>query len=155
MLQSPNKRIQRHRRLASVSESPILDAKQGIKRQQQSKQRQQPSETTTPYPSPSRGYQRRRQHPVPDALTPGSATAPSPRKSDASAYPARVLNTFGPEGSGDHDQEHLDSNIGNFLGSQLQRPKTPPSQANLSRSPVEYQSWNITRLQKWNQNSLL
>ncbi|KAL0634579.1 Metallothionein expression activator [Maublancomyces gigas] len=144
MLQSPSKRIQRHRRLTSVSESPILNAKQDTKRQQQSKQRQQPSETT-PYPSPSRGYQRRRQHSVPDALTPGSATAPSPRKSDASAYPARTLNTFGLEGSGDHEQ-HLDNDI--FLASELQRPKTPPSQTNLSRSPVEYQSWNITRLQK-------
>lgn len=137
MSQSPSKRIQRHRRLTSVSENPILEAKQDTKRQ--SKQRQQPSETT-PYPSPSRGYQHRRQHSVPDALTPGSATAPSPRKSDANAYPARILNTFGLESSSDHDQEHLDNKISNFFASQLQRPKTPPSQANLSRSPVEYQS---------------
>lgn len=139
MLQSPNKRIQRHRQLTSVSENPILEAKQDTKRQQQPKQRQQLS-GSTPYPSPSRGFQHRRQHTVPDALTPGSVTAPSPRKSDANAYPARTVNTFGLEGSDDQDQNHLDNNINNFFASRLQRPKTPQSQANISRSSVEYQS---------------
>lgn len=147
MLQSPSKRIQRHRRLASVSENPILEAKQDTKRQQQPKQRQQPS-GSIPYPSPSRGFQHRRQHTVPDALTPSSATAPSPRKSDANAYPARTVNTFGLEGGDNHNQDHRDNSISNFFASRLQRPKTPPSQANLSRSSVEYQSWNITRLPK-------
>lgn len=147
MLQSPKKRTQRHRRLTSVSENPILEAKQDTKRQQV-KQRQQPNGPVS-YPTPSRhqgGYQQqqhRRQHSIPDALTLGSATAPSPRKSNANAYPARTLNGLGiAVNSDDQDQKHLtrDNNINNFFASQLQRPRTPPGQANISKSAS--QGWS-------------
>lgn len=146
MLQSPKKRIQRHRRLTSVSENPILEAKQDTKRQQQQpKQRQQSN--GTPYPTPSRqqGYQQQhqRQHSIPDALTLGSATAPSSRKSNANAYPPRALNAFSIENSRDQDQKNqttIDNNINSFFASQLQRPRTPPSQANLSKLTIEFGS---------------
>ncbi|PWW74957.1 hypothetical protein C7212DRAFT_364951, partial [Tuber magnatum] len=132
MLQSPKKKIQRPRQLTSVTENPILEAKQDNRRQQlQQQQRRQP-QVPASYPTPPRhkeGYrvqQHRRHYSVPDLMILGSA---SPKLSSGHVYSARSLEDLEIDVNCGHDQQHLTMDSFNkFCTLQPQRPRTPPNQ---------------------------
>lgn len=131
MLQSPKKKIQRPRRLNSVSENPIFEAKQDNRRHQFPLQRRPPHGLAL-CPTPPRqreGHRGHRRHySVPDVMMLQSASL---RQINNHAYPAKNLGDFGIGLNCGQDQQHLvtmDDNFNNFCLLKLQRPRTPPNQ---------------------------
>jgi len=145
MLQSPKKKTQRPRRLTSVTENPILEAKQDNKRQLQQQQQSRQPQVPASYPTPSRhreGYrgQHRRHYSVPDLMMVGSA---SPRLSSGHVYQARNMENLEIDVNCGHDQPHLTIDNFNFCTLQPQRPQTPPNQHTGGKQP-NY-SYYVTR----------